>query len=126
MHQSPEAGLRSALVLIERPDAAEAVPALVAFLDEHEVERAVVLGTQNALSGRAPGKGLEGHELGNEIAESAQHGLLILGGAGGRFAENVIRDNAGHGVLLGAGQEAELDDNELTGNRSPQERRIGN
>jgi hypothetical protein len=49
---------------------------------------------------------------------------LIVGGAGGRFAENRIRGNKGHGVVLGGGQTAELEQNELDDNRTPQVRRI--
>jgi parallel beta-helix repeat protein len=58
------------------------------------------------------------------LADGEQHGLLILGGSSGRFAENEIRGNKGHGIVLGGGQEAELEQNELNDNRAPQVRRI--
>jgi len=61
---------------------------------------------------------------GNEIADGEQHGLLVLGGAGGRFAGNRIHGNKGHGVVLGGAQEAELEQNELDKNRTPQVRRM--
>lgn len=79
---------------------------------------------RSKLSGVVVTGGAEPLVTGNEIADSAQHGLLILGGAGGRFADNRIHGNKGHGVVLGGGQAAELERNELTGNRKPQTRRI--
>jgi hypothetical protein len=62
---------------------------------------------------------------GNEIAESGQAGLLIEQGAKGQFAENQIVAPQASGIeVRGGGQEAELEQNELDDNRTPQVRRI--
>ena len=59
-----------------------------------------------------------------EIRDGAQHGVLVVGGAGGRVERNRISGNRGHGIVLGAAATAELADNELSKNRRPQTRRL--
>ncbi len=55
----------------------------------------------------------------NLVRDSAEHGILAIGG-GGVISDNTVRDNKGHGIALAKDTEVELGENTLEGNKAPQ------